>query len=57
MNNLAPMKIVVGSQGNLIAYLDAMLYSYEENTVQANILPFYTPTIPVWGQKAKTFFW
>ena len=26
-----------------------------ENTMQANILPFYTPTFPRWGQKVKTF--
>ena len=29
-----------------------------ENTMQANILPFYTPTTPRWGQKLSTiFFW
>ena len=24
--------------------------------MQANILPFYSPSIPGWGQKVKTFF-
>ena len=24
--------------------------------MQANILPFYTPSTPGWGQKVKTFF-
>ena len=27
-----------------------------ENTMHVNILPFYTPTAPRWGQKVKTFF-
>ena len=27
-----------------------------ENIMQANILPFYTPTSPRWGQQLKTFF-
>ena len=26
------------------------------NTMHANVLPFYTPFTPVWGQKVKTFF-
>ena len=24
--------------------------------MHANVLPFYTPLTPVWGQKVKTFF-
>ena len=24
--------------------------------MQANVLPFYTPLTPVWGQKVKLFF-
>ena len=28
------------------------------NTMHANVLPFYTPLTPVWGQKVKIFcFW
>ena len=27
-----------------------------KNTMQVNILPFYTLTAPRWGQKVKTFF-
>ena len=31
-------------------------YNETYNTMHTNVLPFYTPLTPVWGQKVKTFF-
>ena len=31
-------------------------YNETYNTMHTNVLPFYTPLTPVWGQKLKHFF-
>ena len=45
----------VGSKGHFLSsHVTCQIYRNEaENTMQANIRPFYTPTTPGWGQVKK----
>ena len=50
-----------GKRVNLFSFLKVVLHNQinkneAHNTVPANVLPFYIPLTPVWGQKVKTFF-
>ena len=57
-----PLTYRMGSKSQLIFFSENNPVAYQinmneaENTMQANILPFYTSTTPGWGQKVTTFF-
>ena len=46
-----------GSKGHFFLFCKhvKLIGNEAENTLQANVLPFYTPSAPRWGNKVKTF--